>query len=60
MRLLAQSAWVGSRRHLRPAVDAGAVPADAQIVARIYVPISTQDQLGRGPGASPSANGWRA
>ena len=47
MRLLDQSPWVAPVGSFDLQVDAGVVPADAQIVARIYVPISTQDQLDR-------------
>ena len=47
MVLRAQSPWVAPVGSFDLQVDAGSVPPDAQIVARIYVPISTQDQLDR-------------
>ena len=45
--LIDQSPWVAPVGTFDLRVGAGAVPADAQIVARIYVPISTQAQLDR-------------
>jgi hypothetical protein len=42
--LLSQSAWVGPTGVFELRLDAP-LPADAQIQARIYVPISTRDQL---------------
>ncbi len=45
--LIDQSPWVAPVGTFDLRVDAGAVPADAQVVARIYVPISTQAQLER-------------
>jgi hypothetical protein len=42
--LLAQSAWVGPTGLFELRLDTP-LPADGQIQARIYVPISTQDQL---------------
>ncbi len=45
MTLVAQSAWVAPVDTFSLQVDAGTVPVDASVVARIYVPISTQDQL---------------
>jgi hypothetical protein len=42
--LVSQSAWVGPTGTFEVRVRA-TVPADAQLVARIYVPISTQHQL---------------
>ncbi len=47
LRLIDQSPWVAPTGTFDLRVDAGAVAADAQIVARIYVPISTQAQLDR-------------
>ncbi len=47
MSLIDQSPWVAPVGSFDLQVAAGAVPADAQIVARIYVPISTQAQLDR-------------
>jgi hypothetical protein len=45
--LVSQSAWVAPVGSFDLTVDAGTVAADAQIVARIYVPINTQAQLQR-------------
>jgi hypothetical protein len=44
IKLLSQSAWVGPTGVFELLV-AAPLPADAQIQARIYVPISTRDQL---------------
>ncbi len=45
--LIDQSPWVAPVGTFDLRVGAGTIPADAQIVARIYVPISTQAQLDR-------------
>ena len=47
MTLIDQSPWVAPVGTFDLRVAAGTVPTDAQIVARIYVPISTQAQLER-------------
>ena len=47
MTLIDQSPWVAPVGTFDLRVAAGTVPTDAQIVARIYVPINTQAQLDR-------------